>query len=191
MKISFTRLLKSAKKEVKKEAPNVIADAIIRLIFFHRNSTDMRHYFLERWFKDLHFQRELFRVEKNILTGSYFHNGNITQDKIIIFSCTYSKGYHYYLDFIHYFTSLGYLVFSYDNTATDESDGLGIKGFPQAIVDLKEAIEFVKRDRFVKDEQLILIGHGMGGYAAGAITKEYKNIKKVVLLNAFDSEVIY
>lgn len=175
------------KKDIKKEAPNAVADGIISLIFYHRHQTPIKHYFLEKWFKDLQYQKELFRVNNNILQGSYFYQKGFDKDKIIIFACGYGKGYHYYLDFIYALTMAGYLVFTYDNTATDASEGKGIKGFPQAIIDLEFAIEFVKKDRDVKDEDLILIGHSSGGYAVGAIAKDHQNIPKIVLISAFDS----
>ena len=181
------KLFKNIKKDVKKEAPNVAAEAIITTLFHHKNKTDVRHYFNARWFNDFHFQRELFRSKDHILTGYYFYSGNIIKDKVIIFSCGYGKGCHYYLDFIHYFTERGYLVFTYDNTATDESDGNGIKGFPQAILDLISAIQFVQKDKVIKEDKLILIGEEMGGYASGALAKDYKGIKKIVMLNAYNS----
>ena len=187
LKSFFKEAIDNLKKDVKKETPKVIADGIITTLFYHRHQTKLKDYFSERWFSDFHFQKEYFRSEKNILAGSYFYKKDFDKDKIIIFSPAYGKGYHQYLDFIYALTRYGYVVFSYDMTAVDESEGKGIKGFPQAILDLEEAIRFVKKDRGIKDDKLILIGEYSGAYAVGAIAKDHPLIPKIVLISPFNS----
>ncbi len=183
----FKKLFDNIRKDIKKDAPHLATEGIITSLFYHRHKTPTNHNFNERWFDDFHFQKEIFRVKKNILTGSYFCKKDFDKDRIIIFAGAYNKGYHYYLDWIYPLTREGYLVFTFDPTATDESEGKGIKGFPQAIIDLEAAIEFVKKDRGVEDNQIYLVGHSSGAYAAGAIAKDHPNIKRIVMVSPFNS----
>ena len=72
----FVSLKERVKKEVKKETPYFISEKLITMMFYHRHQTDPRHYFSEKWFKDLHFQREIFRNKDSIF-------GNISIMEII------------------------------------------------------------------------------------------------------------
>jgi len=44
-----------------------------------------------------------------------------------------------------YFARNGYYVFAYDATAMDKSEGEGLGGIPQGVIDLDSAISFVER----------------------------------------------
>ena len=48
------------------------------------------------------------------------------------------------MDVADYLSSNGYLVFAYDATGNDESEGDAVNGLPQGIIDLDYAIRFIK-----------------------------------------------
>ena len=49
------------------------------------------------------------------------------------------------MDCANYFAQHGYYVFAYDATGNDDSEGEGVGGFPQGVVDLDHAISFVEK----------------------------------------------
>lgn len=54
-------------------------------------------------------------------------------------------GHNSYMDAADYFARNGYYVFTYDATAMDKSEGEGLGGIPQGVIDLDSAISFVER----------------------------------------------
>ena len=51
-------------------------------------------------------------------------------------------GHNTYMDIADYFTSNGYLVFAYDATGNDKSEGDSVEGLPQGIIDLDYALRY-------------------------------------------------
>ena len=92
-------------------------------------------------------------------------------------------------EIIDYLAKNGFYVFSYDATSFDESEGDGILGFPQGVIDLSNAIKYVKRTKKYKDEDIILVGHSWGAYSVGAVINEYPHISKVVSMAGFNYAV--
>ena len=95
--------------------------------------------------------------------------------KMVIFAHGFGNGHHRYLEVINYIAKNGFQVFSYDATSFDESEGEGIKGFPQGVVDVISAIYYVKSIGY-KEEDIILVGHSWGAYSIGAATNEFPHI---------------
>ena len=48
------------------------------------------------------------------------------------------------MDCAYYFAKNGYYVFAYDSTGSDASEGEGVGGTPQGVIDLDYAISFVE-----------------------------------------------
>ena len=55
-------------------------------------------------------------------------------------------GHNGYLNVVDYFTKNGYLVFTYDATGNDESEGAAVGGLPQGLIDVDYALRFVKSE---------------------------------------------
>ena len=51
-------------------------------------------------------------------------------------------GHNTYMDVADYFTSNGYLVFCYDATGNDKSEGDSVEGLPQGVIDLDYALRY-------------------------------------------------
>ena len=100
-------------------------------------------------------------------------------------------GHNSYLDFINYFAQNGYLVFAYDATGNDESEGLGKKGvvggLPQGVIDLDYAISFVENSGNFPKLPIVLFGHSWGGYSVSSVLSYHPEVKAVAEVSGFNS----
>ena len=69
-------------------------------------------------------------------------------------------GVEYYLPEIHHFAAQGYKVFAFEYSGYPGSSG-HFYGFPQAVIDLKNALDFIDDGSL----PVVLMGHSMGAYA--------------------------
>ncbi len=89
-------------------------------------------------------------------------------------------GHNSYMDCINYFAQNGYFVFAYDATGNDESEGEGVGGFPQGVIDLDYAIDFVEESGNFPDLPIALFGHSWGGYSVCNVLTYHPEVKAVV-----------
>ena len=103
---------------------------------------------------------------------------------IIIIAHGFGAGHNSYMDCADYFARNGYLVFAYDATGNDESEGLGqgnsLGGIPQGVIDLEHAISFVEESGNFPDLPIALFGHSWGGYSACAVLRYHPEVKAVI-----------
>ena len=95
-------------------------------------------------------------------------------------------GHNTYMDVADYFTSNGYLVFCYDATGNDKSEGDSVEGLPQGVIDLDHALRYVKQAEEYKDLPIVLFGHSWGGYSVGNVLNCHPDIKAAVIVSGFD-----
>lgn len=105
-----------------------------------------------------------FNSGKNQLVG-YIWNENGTRG-LIILAHGIGTSVEYHLPEVRHFADAGYKVFAFEYTGYGESTG-HFYGFPQAVSDLKNAIEFIDDGTL----PVILLGHSMGGYAVCAVAQ--------------------
>lgn len=99
-----------------------------------------------------------FYSGKNRLTG-FIQNETGTRGLVIIaHGMGTSAGYH--LPEVQHFADEGYRVFTFEYSGYGGSTG-HFCGFPQAVSDLKSAVEWIDDGSL----PVILVGHSMGGYA--------------------------
>jgi pimeloyl-ACP methyl ester carboxylesterase len=99
------------------------------------------------------------------LTG-YLYTTEEKPHGIVVMSHGFGGGGHNsYMDCANYFAHHGYCVFSYDATGNDESEGEGVGGLPQGVIDLDYAITFVEESGNFPDLPIVLFGHSWGGYS--------------------------
>lgn len=100
-------------------------------------------------FENLSREKYIFIFNKGQKLTSYLYKSNKELGEphgIIIFAHGFGGGgYNSYMDSAHYFARNGYYVFAYDATGNDETEGRGIGGIPQGLVDLDYAISFVEK----------------------------------------------
>lgn len=95
-------------------------------------------------------------------------------------------GHNTYMDIADYFTSNGYLVFAYDCTGNDKSEGDSVEGLPQGVIDLDYALRYVKQLPEYKDLPIVLFGHSWGGYSVGSVLNCHPDVEAAVLVAGFD-----
>lgn len=95
-------------------------------------------------------------------------------------------GHNTYMDIADYFTSNGYLVFAYDATGCDKSEGDAVGGLPQGVIDLDFALRYVKETEEYRDLPIVLFGHSWGGYCVGSVLNCHADVRAAVLVAGFD-----
>lgn len=111
----------------------------------------------------------------------YLYSSGEGQRAIIVLAHGFGGGGHNsYMDCINYFAQNGYFVFTYDATGNDESEGEGVGGIPQGVIDLEYAITFVEESGNFPDMPIALFGHSWGGYSVCNVLTYHPEVKAVV-----------
>lgn len=154
-------------------------------------------------------ERERYQFPSNqgqILTGYLYHNAAYklehsqkneedttdTKDKtdwqgLLVMAHGYGGGGHQsYLELTDYFARQGFLVFAYDATGNDESEGQGVGSLPQGVIDLDYAISFVAQQDFAQGLPLFLFGHSWGAYSVCTVLNYHPEVKAVVACSGFN-----
>lgn len=126
----------------------------------------------------------------------YSRSGMDTKAVVIISHGLGSGGQSGYMEFADYFTSHGYLVFSYDATGNDNSEGESVNGFPQGTIDLSYAIDYVENDITYRGLPILLWGYSWGAYSGGCVLNVHPEVTAAILvagpndfMDMFENEV--
>ncbi len=112
-----------------------------------------------------------FESSNNKLTGFFYSQSeNINPEALLIFVHGMGVNHESYLSEINYLTKQNYLVFSYDNTGVNYSEGSGLKGLIQAPLDLQNALNYIYDLDLYNDIPNILIGHSWGGFSVCSVS---------------------
>lgn len=107
---------------------------------------------------------------------------------IIVMSHGFGGGGHNsYMDCANEFAQNGYLVFAFDVTGCDESEGNAVGGLPQGVIDLRYAISFVEENKDFPDLPIFLFGHSWGGYSVCSVLKYHPEVKAVIECSGFNT----
>lgn len=171
----------------------LIASQIIFTKFFNsRIETYQPLSFKVSDFDGLHRNKHTFKSDKGQkLTGYMYYSDYTTDPKaVIILAHGYGGGGQTtYMDCTNYLCAHGFYVFAYDCTGNDESEGSGIIGFPQGIIDLDNAINYVKSLKEYKSYPLMLFGHSWGAYSTTNVLYYHPEVKAVVAMSGFNRSV--
>lgn len=122
-----------------------------------------------------------------LLAGYQYSKENQERKGLVVISHGFGGGGHNtYMDIADYFTSNGYLVFAYDATGNDKSEGDSVEGLPQGVIDLDFALRYAKQIDEYQDLPIVLFGHSWGGYSAGSVLNCHPDVKAAVLVAGFD-----
>lgn len=117
---------------------------------------------------------------------AYLYNENASSNMIILVPGM-GSGADDYLNWITYFIDQDFQVFSFDPTGTYNSEGDSQIGFAQRVYDLDSAIDYVYSDvANINFDNLFIIGHSMGAYAALLIPHFQTAIDGIVSIAAFN-----
>lgn len=140
------------------------------------------------------------RVEKcsfmsnngNRLAGYRYYRKGLKPKGIVVISQGLGVGgQRIYMDTASYLTKHGYMVFAFDSTGVDESEGKSINGTQQGVIDLDHAIKYIEKDKTMSRYPLVLFGHSWGGYCVGAELNADPDVKAVVAISGFDNTELY
>lgn len=138
-------------------------------------------------FEGLECTEYSFPSDKGQKLAGYLYSSGEEQHGIVIISHGFGGGGHNsYMDVADYFAKNGYYVFAYDATAMDKSEGEGLGGVPQGVIDLDHAISFVESESDIPDLPIVLFGHSWGGYCVSAVLTFHPEIKAVIECSGFD-----
>ena len=155
------------------------------------NDNHTLKYFTVDDFENLQAEDLEFENNKgNKLRGFIYSSTNVNNYKaLMILAHGLGAGHLQYTTEINHFAQNGYLVFAYDVTGCNLSEGEKIGGLTQALIDLKTALEYIDNDPKLSKMPKVLFGHSMGAYAVSNITSLYeKEIKGIVALAPFKNE---
>lgn len=143
-------------------------------------------------FEDLKREKHELTSNKhqNLVGYKYFKDENSEVKGVIVISHGLGGGGHNtYMNYIDYFTDYGYLVFAYDCTGNDESDGDSVRGLPQSLIDLDYVLKYLKDNDEFKDLPIILVGHSWGGYAVSSVLNIHPDVKAVLSIAGFNKTI--
>lgn len=125
-----------------------------------------------------------------ILAGYRYHReGQNVKGLVVLAHGLGGGGHNAYMPLAAYFTSQGYLVFAYDVTGNDHSEGDSVRGLPQGIVDLDYALRYVKTLPEYEGLNIVLFGHSWGGYSVGCVLNYHPDVKAVVIAAGMNRSV--
>ena len=139
-------------------------------------------------FDGLQSTRYEFSSDKGQKLVGYMYSAGENQHGIIVMAHGFGGGGHNsYMDCANYFAHHGYLVFAYDVTGNDESEGKGVGGLPQGVIDLNYAISFVEESGNFPNLPIALFGHSWGGYSVCSVLTYHPEVKAVIACSGFNS----
>ncbi len=139
-------------------------------------------------FEGLKTKRYTFKSNKGQqLVGYVYHKDNTNPKGMIIIAHGLGGGGHNsYMDIADYFASNDYLVFAYDVTGNDESEGSAVNGIPQGVIDLDYAVRFIKDTPEYNSLPIMLFGHSWGAYSVGSVLNVHPDVRAAVMIAGFN-----
>ncbi len=138
-------------------------------------------------FSGLKCNEYTFSSDKGQKLAGYLYSVGDEQKGILVIAHGFGGGHNSYMDLAYFFAQNGYYVFAYDATGSDKSEGEGVGGVPQGVIDLDHAISFVESNEEIPDLPIVLFGHSWGGYSASAVLTYHPEVKAVIECSGFNA----
>lgn len=153
-----------------------------------RYTTDETFRFSSSDFPGLQAQRYEFTSDSGqTLTGYRYYREEQKPEAVVIMAHGFGGGGHNtYMDCANFFASNGFTVFAFDCTGNDESEGNGVGGLPQGVIDLDYAISFVESCKDFENLPIVLFGHSWGAYSVCSVLTYHPEVKAVAALSGFN-----
>ena len=137
-------------------------------------------------FDGLNCTEYTFPSNKGQNLASYLYSTGDEQHGIVVIAHGFGGGHNSYMDVAEFFAQNGYYVFAYDATGCDKSEGEGVGGVPQGVIDLDYAISFVEESNEIPNLPIVLFGHSWGGYCVSSVLTYHPEIKAVIECSGFN-----
>ena len=168
-------------------APPLIADAVYKDNFGQRFETYAPTARSIDEFEGLQLAECTFESDKGQkLTGYKYYRDNEPKGVVVMAHGFGGGGHNDYMGIADYFSTCGYVVFAYDATGNDKSEGSEVGGLPQGVIDLDYALRFVEDCGDFDDLPVMLWGHSWGAYSVGSVLAFHPEVKAAVMVSGFD-----
>lgn len=133
-------------------------------------------------------QRQLVRYPsgENQLTG-YYYPGPEQPHGLVVLVPGFHAGADSYLWQIRSLLDYGWAVFSFDATGTCASQGEDQVGFSQIVLDLEATLKYVENNLNFGYNEIALLGHSRGGYAACCVLGRETEVAAVASVSGINS----
>ena len=129
-----------------------------------------------------------FSSGENLLAGYYYPQAEPSQaNGLILLVPGFHAGGDDYLWQISQLLDYGWGVFNFDATGTLGSQGKNQVGFSQLIPDLEAAMKYIENNRRFGYNDIVLMGHSRGGYAACCSLERMQGVAAVVSVSGGNS----
>ncbi len=158
-------------------------------VFQVRIQTDPEDAFTAAHYDGLTVENVSFSAKQGHTLAGYKYRMEGTENPlgVLVIAHGFGCGGHCsYMPLIAWFADHGYLVFGYDATANDNSEGDVVGGFPQGVMDLDYAIRYVKSDEDCAGLPIYLMGHSWGAYSVGNVLNFHPDAAGAVMFAGFD-----
>ena len=138
-------------------------------------------YYSYKDFPNLSYEENSFTNSLRINIKYFFYSyDNFIKDKIILFCPGIGPGHTSYLTEIELLCKAGYKVLTLDYTGCGDSDGETLPSINQPTKDVVELLNLLKLK-----EEVILVGHSLGGYTSLNVINLEPSIRKAVIISGF------
>ena len=140
-------------------------------------------YYCAEDFAGLACEQGSFKNSQNVMIRYFTYNyAEYKEDKLILFCPGMGPGHTAYLAEIETLCRAGYRVLTLDYTGCGTSGGERMDSVNAPVRDAAELIDLLK-----PKEELIPVGHSLGGYTALTIANVLPCVKRAVILSGFVS----
>ncbi len=171
----------------------IAAVSIYSASFGYRCTTDAEAAFDIAEFPELARERHTFTTLQGHTLVGYLYKStdpDVALKALLVFAHGLGGGGQTgYMDIFDYFCSQGYLVFAYDATANDESEGEEIGGLPQGFIDLDYAITYAEALPEAADLPTVLMGYSWGGLSVANALNTHPDVEAVASLAGWNKSM--
>lgn len=138
-------------------------------------------YYSYQDFPGIEFEENSFVNSLGIkLNYFYYSYKGFNKDKIVFFCPGLEPGHTAYLTEIELLCKAGYKVLTIDYTGCGSSEGERLPSINRPTLDVIELL-----DHLQLKEEIILVGHSLGGYTALNVINKMTSIEKAVIISGF------
>lgn len=130
------------------------------------------------------------RSGDNALAGYFYPGvGSEYANGLVVLVPGFHAGGDDYLWQISSLLDYGWSVFTFDPTGSLQSGGRNQVGFAQLIPDLEAVLKYIEKNQNFGYNDIVLMGHSRGGYAACCVLAQERDIAAVVSVSGVNSSM--